>query len=748
MTRRHHVLLVAALLLGVPAALGAYETAADAMKAGQQKFAAKDYAGAAKDADEAIALAGDRANDRNPALLFKGQVAEAAKDPATAKAAYALVAADAAATVAQRVTAISKTAAILANEGKIAPVEAEFAKIAALPGVTTADQQNARLALAKAYEKCRAPARATETYAALVADPTASKWHRAQATRDLAGLLMTARQFDEARAAYARLLTFPDLGPKDLADVAMDTARTYERQGDFAQARAEFAKAAAVAGLDAKSRAGALIAVARTYQQQGDLVGMQQALGAVVGATPAEDLALRRDYALLATQQGQTDVADAAWAHLMALPGVTNAQYAEAGLKRLDLLATARQFAVVGPLATAAAASDKLTDEQRFLAALVAAGAATPLDGAPNAKAIPATTLDAEKQAKLYADAAKVFMRARHYAAARWFGDRVAAMFRPAPQLVCDCLFMDQAPFGVSGWQNSAIVKDPARRETRFEEYNKRAAALLVNDVNVTREVGPAAAGKQCGVGFYMAADVRGWHVYVHCRDDQIEPVRAGLARGDTLEMYFVPGRGACYYQWLLTVPSPKANCIPWMSPHRHYRKLDDFLQVEVAPVADGFGVYLFFPWDLLYDKLPVDGEPWTFGLVDWSRNGGFTWGSGQVHELARFGQVRFVGAAKYLPAIRRALVLKAYANYKRAGPSANTFWKDEMKGDRDFYAQVLQPQLAQYDELGKLVKADMPLADVDRLFAEVVPDWFELDYKIGELRAAYLEARWFAPAP
>ena len=211
------------------------------------------------------------------------------------------------------------------------------------------------------------------------------------------------------------------------------------------------------------------------------------------------------------------------------------------------------------------------------------------------------------------------------------------------------------------------------------------------------------------------------------------------------MEMFFAPGKGECYYQWMMALPSGKIDCYPWSSPYRNYRKMDDFIRGEVAPVPGGFGVYMFIPWDLVYDKLPKDGDLWTFGLISWSRGGGFTWGSGQVHDLNKFGKIRFTGVSKFLPAIKRAIVMKAFGNYKKSSASAATFWKDEVKGDLDFSNKTLLPEMEKLNELGKLVRPEMSQAEADMLFEKAVPNWMEFDYRVSELRSEFITNNLFA---
>ncbi|MCG3148624.1 MAG: hypothetical protein PCFJNLEI_02069 [Verrucomicrobiae bacterium] len=591
--------------------------------------------------------------------------------------------------------------------------------------------------LKAAQEKVKAKdlAGAAEIYAGISADPAAGKSVKTQAIKGLASILMGRGQFDEARGEYQKLLALPDLKPAEQADAFILIGQTHDRQQRFAVARSEYAKAVGLPGLDEKKKLVALIASARTYHREGDLVNLKKA---VADLGQPGDFSLCRDYALLAAEKMQPAEEEAAWTQILEMPNLTNPQRAEATFKKIDLLATGQRIAEIKPLAEAAATNEQLNAEQRFLAAVLVAGLASPPGSPGNLAPMPATNLNPDQQAKLYADAAKIFMRARNYAVAKALGQQADSLFRAIPQYVYDCHFMDQSPFGVSGWQNSDIVKDPSRRESRFEEYNKKAAALLINDVNLMRDTG-AGDAKPANIHFFMAADPRGWHIYVQCQDDQVEQVLAGLTRGGTLEMYFAPGQGECYYQWMLPLPAGQIQFIPWTSPHRRYRKLDDYLKTEIAPVPGGFGVYLMIPWELIYDKLPHANERWTFGLVNWSRHGGFTWGSGQVHELNKFGRVQFTGIEKYRPAIERALVMKAYAKYKTTAATAATFWNDEVKGDQVFFAKILKPKIDQLNEPGKLVKPELTAADATRLFATVVPDWMEFEYLVGELRRAYL---------
>ena len=348
--------------------------------------------------------------------------------------------------------------------------------------------------------------------------------------------------------------------------------------------------------------------------------------------------------------------------------------------------------------------------------------------------------LTPEQIANAHFAAAKVFVAARRYPVAQFLG---AVRQKEAPRYVCEVVAA--APIGVYGWKQSALVKEAARRESRFEAYNQKAAALLVNDVNTVRETATAAPAGACGVSFFAVADPRGIHCYIESRDAQVDEVLAGLQNGGMFEMYLQPGAGKYYHQWMAYMQPMKVDFVDWMSPNRHFRSLRNYLTCEVAPIPEGFGIAMAIPWTALYDTLPADGDEWAFGVIPWMRNGGFTWGSGQVHELNRFGRLQFKGLGAHMPAIRRQIVLHAWGKYKREAGDIKTFWSDEQRGDRAFDAAVLQPFVAQLEALGAEVKADMDAATVDKLFREAVPSWNEFAFAVAERREAYLRNKLLA---
>jgi hypothetical protein len=385
-------------------------------------------------------------------------------------------------------------------------------------------------------------------------------------------------------------------------------------------------------------------------------------------------------------------------------------------------------------------ADDRFAPDARFAFDLIDQGLGAIFRNATLTVPKAPADLTPEQIAQAHFAAARIFVAARKYPIAQFFA---AIQQKEVPRYVCEGL--DAAPIGVYGWKHAALVRDPARRESRFEVYNQKAAALLINDVNTVRETATAQPAETCGVSFFAVADPRGLHCYIESRDDRVDEVLAGLQNGGMFEMYLQPGAGRVYHQWMVNVQPKKVDVVDWMSPNRHFRSLRNYLTCEVAPIPEGFGIAMTIPWTALYDTLPADGDEWAFGVIPWMRNGGFTWGSGQVHELNRFGRLQFKGLGAQMPAIRRQIVLHAWGKYKREAGDIKTFWSDEQRGDRAFDAAVLQPFVAQLEALGAEVKADMDTATVDKLFREAVPSWNEFALAVAERRETYLRQKLLA---
>ncbi len=407
---------------------------------------------------------------------------------------------------------------------------------------------------------------------------------------------------------------------------------------------------------------------------------------------------------------------------------------AEAKFKKLYQLAEAHQFDEATQMMAELAEDKNFAPSYYYALQLIADGVKVRgTANKPAATKAPAD-LDDEAISEAYFTAGKFFVASRDYDIARFFGT-VEQKARPEYHVN----IVEKAPHGVYGWLNSPLGKDKKYRENRFEQYNQKAAALLVNDVNADRATATG-DNKDAGVSFVVAADQYGIHIYLENENPRVDEVLAGLANGGSYEMYLQPGDGEFYYQWILHMGTSKINFYNWKSHGSNFRALNDYFTFQVAPIPGGLGTSMTIEWAALYDNLPANGDSWALGVIPWVPQGGFTWGSGQVHELNRFGRIIFDDIEKIMPLIKRQLVLKAWGKYKRESDPVKVLWADEQRGDQAFSAAVVTPLADKLEAAGTEVKTDMDAATVERLFQEFVPQWNEFALIVAQARTTYLE--------
>lgn len=621
---------------------------------------------------------------------------------------------------------------------------------------TPADRLGAILLMGQVIEGSGDVKAARTEYEKVASDVQSSSAQKADACNKIGGTWLAEKKYDAARAEYARALALPDLPPLSKANVRISVARSYEREENWPAARAEFAKCMEIEKVPDTTRFSALSGIAGAFRKEKNAPEMKKTVDAAlqVNAPAYQKCTLLKDYALFAAERNDAAECLSAWKRIVEIPDAPARNYMEAVAKSLDLLADKGALDEARALAEKAAADVRLTGAEKLLAGCIAAGfsaAAKPeaLTGEVEklAAGLPAAEAAPEKKLKAYQDAGRLFVRAQQYAVARQFIALVDGLYRPAPKNSYACEYMPKAPTGVGAWIASEIVKDPRKREARFAPYDRKAADLLINDVRSERTAAETASDAGKETAFFMAWDDTGWHIFVKCEDPDSAKVAAGLLGGGQLEMSFMHGLGECYYQWLVSIPDGKVNAIDWNSPHRGWRPMDSYYRSETLALDKGFGTYVFFPWEFLYDRLPKDGDAWPFGLIRWTRAGGVTWG-GLVHETHKWGTVQWAGLTpERRTAIKRKVAMKALGSYQKARADAVNFWKDEELGDPAFYAAALAPAIAALDEAGKKVGEQMTADDVDLVYEQAVPDWMEFQYKVSELRQSYLKQRFFDAA-
>ena len=310
---------------------------------------------------------------------------------------------------------------------------------------------------------------------------------------------------------------------------------------------------------------------------------------------------------------------------------------------------------------------------------------------------------------------------------------------------VYECRYVQTPPAGVSGWSQSDLVRSGEGRESRFVPYNSKAAQGLWLDATTSRDVAPGAAEKARETAFHMVYDEEGWHIYFECREPDLQDF---LDRGKdiSLEIFFCPGMERVpYYQLIVRQLAGKVTFYDWAMPHRYYRSLKGRARIESRPIDGGVATAMFVPWDVLYDRLPLNGEHWRFSVMRWG-GASMTWG-GKVHDTGNFGLVKFeVPPAGVAEAVRKRMCRSAWLAFSKSSHEAEEFWNDEKIGDQAFYGAALEPVIRKYRELGESLgmAGTVTAAALDEA-GPVVAEWMEFPYVVSELRAAYLTEKHFA---
>jgi hypothetical protein len=310
--------------------------------------------------------------------------------------------------------------------------------------------------------------------------------------------------------------------------------------------------------------------------------------------------------------------------------------------------------------------------------------------------------------------------------------------------------FMENAPYGVTAWAQSDLVKSGKGKETRFVDYNSDAAKGLVLDATAQRDAAKDATAVARETAFYSVYDEKGWSLYIQAQEPLIHDILDNVvdpqspARKEGYEIFFAPGLHTVpYYQIFARPFTGVTDFYDWGIPHRHYRSLKEYAKIESLPLDKGFGTFVFIPWEALYDRLPLHGDFWRFSIIRWmpfGKAGGVTWG-GQVHDTGNFGLLHFEKpTASQETAIETRLLRAAWFKFRATSNAAATFWSDDKLGDLDFYNSVLKPVIDQNTALGQaLGQPDEWNAETLKKAAAARDDWMEFDYKISELRDEYL---------
>jgi hypothetical protein len=326
---------------------------------------------------------------------------------------------------------------------------------------------------------------------------------------------------------------------------------------------------------------------------------------------------------------------------------------------------------------------------------------------------------------------------------------KFAQLLVKSPEKSYTCRFMDEAPLGAAGWLTSDIINKKEFKEIRFIDYSKKDADALIYDVNANRDVGSGMAKEKTfyfgNTAFYMVYDLRGWHIFVLCGERELEKKRINGGNLGALEMYFAPTPKHSYTQWIIRQDTGEIDFYNWNSPGKSFRLPEKYAKTETVYYRDKIATYIFFPWELVYDKLPFDSEEkWIFEMIRWSPAGGISWSGGTVHNTGKWGEIKWQAPSeKQLIKIKKSLLIKAWAKYKKTCKGiVDGFWAHKDLGDKDFLNEALLPEVNRLNKAGeKISKIDkLSNNEINFLFEKTIKDLYEFKYRVSEIRRIYLE--------
>ena len=342
----------------------------------------------------------------------------------------------------------------------------------------------------------------------------------------------------------------------------------------------------------------------------------------------------------------------------------------------------------------------------------------------------------------------ETLFRAGHYDLCRKIQDEIFTnMFTPVAFKRDTVTFMEDVPKTADSWARSEFYDRWDLMETRFVPYGD---GYDMNDrTDQTRHLKDAEKPQvdpTYRTGVHIVCERTGLHIFMRCDDPDIEEVVLGERRGDGLELLLRPGEDAAYHSWYFhaaPVSTEDPWVVNWATPTKHYRLTDDFVEKDAAATADGHVAHTFIPWLAMYDKLPVAGNVWKFGMQRWGKAPCTL--SGLVHELERALRLEFGFKPGELTDIKRTVAMLAFNEYRKTRQDKGAFiqtWNDKLLGDPEFYESEVKDLVAELDAAGEKLMSPALDPEIAGIYDRYVPLWAEIEYVIADRRSAYLKER------
>jgi len=333
---------------------------------------------------------------------------------------------------------------------------------------------------------------------------------------------------------------------------------------------------------------------------------------------------------------------------------------------------------------------------------------------------------------------------------ARRLHDARGKMLVMAPLRSMPCTFIENGPSDISGFLASAYYKDARNRARLDRKYGDNLQFLLETDSALTGRKVTEETAEFKPTEFVATCDADGVKLFFFAPTDMAKAIADGYATLGGYELYLAAGPDEPYHCYLVNqVPGETGDAFVTQYDNANFRRArqdDGAFRIQHQILGNGVATLIAFSWKAFFNRLPADGDAWSFEALHWEQ-GGYSWGGSQsVHNRSSFGSLVFANLTEAnIRAIKRRLISAAAAVYRRETSSANgcvEIWQDPELGDRAFYAEAVKPLQAKLDGYLKQVAPTMTDADVDLLFEKVVPQWMNIQYVVADLRREALVQR------